>query len=68
MVLRWHIQRGVSAIPKTIVEKEVAQNSQVFDFKLTDGDMAEIEKMDLNYHYLRPRDWFGLPLWDGNLG
>lgn len=68
VVLRWHLQRGVSAIPKTINDKEMKENAALHDFSLTDADMHAIEALDQNYHYLRPRDWFGLPLWDGNLG
>jgi diketogulonate reductase-like aldo/keto reductase len=68
VVLRWHHQRGVCAIPKTIRESELKENLDIFDFELSAEDMAAITALDHNYHFLRPRDWFGLPLWDGNLG
>jgi len=68
VVLRWHAQRGVCAIPKTIRENELRENLGIFQFTLSEKDMAAITSLDTNFHYLRPRDWFGLPLWDGNLG
>ena len=68
VVLRWHFQRGVCAIPKTIRENELKENLDVYNFALTKEDMTAITALDSNYHYLRPRDWFGLPMWDGNLG
>ncbi|WP_091704850.1 aldo/keto reductase [Microbacterium sp. cf046] len=46
VVLRWLIQRGVVVIPKTVSPARMAQNLDVFDFTLTDADMAKIATLD----------------------
>ncbi|MET0828546.1 MAG: aldo/keto reductase [Microbacterium sp.] len=46
VVLRWLIQRGVVVIPKTVSPERMAQNLDVFDFALSDGDMARIATLD----------------------
>lgn len=48
VMLRWHIQRGVVVIPKSIHYERMVENFNVFDFKLSDEDMAEISKLDKN--------------------
>ena len=40
--LRWLTQRGIVAIPKSTHVERMAQNFNIFDFKLTDEDMAQI--------------------------
>ena len=46
IVLRWLIQRNVVAIPKSVRPERMAQNLDVFDFTLTDDEMARIAAMD----------------------
>lgn len=46
VMLRWHIQRGVVAIPKSTHIERMEENFNVFDFALTDEDMAVIESLD----------------------
>lgn len=48
VVLRWFVQRGVVTIPKSVNKDRIAQNFQVFDFQLTDEDMADIRSLDTN--------------------
>ena len=57
-------QRGVATMPFSLKENEMKENLDIWKFTLDEGDMAEIEKLDKGHHYLRPGDWFGLPLWD----
>ena len=45
-MLRWLIQRDVVVIPKTVSPERMAQNLDVFDFALTDDDMAAIAGLD----------------------
>lgn len=46
VALRWLIQRGVVAIPKSTHKERMAQNFNLFDFALTDDDMAQIATMN----------------------
>ncbi|WP_367566226.1 aldo/keto reductase [Lacrimispora sp.] len=46
VMLRWNIQRGVIVLPKSTHKERMEQNLDVFDFALTDEDMAEIAKLD----------------------
>ncbi len=46
VALRWLMQRGVVIIPKTTHVERMKQNLDIFDFALTDEDMAEIATLD----------------------
>ncbi|MBO2526298.1 MAG: 2,5-diketo-D-gluconic acid reductase [Bacteroidetes bacterium] len=46
VALRWLIQRGIVAIPKSTHKERMAQNFNLFDFALTDDDMAQIATMN----------------------
>ena len=46
VALRWLTQRGIVAIPKSTHKERMAQNIDIFDFTLTDDDMAHIGKMN----------------------
>ena len=46
VALRWLTQRGIVAIPKSTHKERMAQNFDLFDFSLTDADMAQIAKMN----------------------
>lgn len=48
IVLRWHINRGVIIIPKSTHEQRLAENIDIFDFKLTDEEMQKIAELDQN--------------------
>lgn len=47
--LRWNVQRGVVVIPKSVHKNRMEQNMDIWDFKLSDEDMAEIVKLDLGH-------------------
>ncbi len=49
VALRWNIQRGVSVIPKSTHKNRMQQNIDVWDFSLSDADMAEIAKLDTGH-------------------
>ncbi len=46
VMIRWHIQEGRSAIPKSTNPKRIAQNFDVFDFQLTDDELAKLDGLD----------------------
>lgn len=46
VILRWMIQRGVVVIPKSVRAERMAENIDVFDFALSDDDMARIAGLD----------------------
>jgi 2,5-diketo-D-gluconate reductase A len=46
VVLRWLLQRGVVAIPKTVKRERLAENMAVLDFALTDAEMQTIVALD----------------------
>lgn len=46
VILRWHIQRNTVVIPKSTRYERMVQNIDVFDFSLTDEDMAKIATLD----------------------
>lgn len=45
VVLRWHIQHGVVVIPKSAQRDRIAANADVFDFELTDDEMAALDDL-----------------------
>ena len=47
--LRWNIQRGVVIIPKSIHKDRMEENLDIWDFQLSDEDMAAISTLDLGH-------------------
>ena len=48
VILRWHIERGDIVFPKSVNPERIRQNIDVFDFELTDADMAAIHGLNRN--------------------
>ena len=46
VMLRWHIQRGVIVIPKSVHKERMIENLNVFDFRLDENDMSQISQLD----------------------
>jgi 2,5-diketo-D-gluconate reductase A len=46
VVLRWHVQRGDVVFPKSVTPERIQQNFDIFDFELSEGDMASITGLD----------------------
>ena len=49
VALRWNVQRGVVVIPKSVHKDRMEQNLDIWDFTLSDEDMAEIAAMDIGH-------------------
>lgn len=49
VALRWNVQRGVVVVPKSVHKDRMEQNMNIWDFNLSDEDMAEIAKLDLGH-------------------
>lgn len=46
IILRWELQRGIVVIPKSTHKERMIENLNVFDFTLSDGDMAAMASLD----------------------
>lgn len=46
VMLRWHVQQGRNAIPKSTNPGRIAENFDVFDFALTDDELARLDALD----------------------
>ncbi|MEV0037056.1 aldo/keto reductase [Streptomyces sp. NPDC050804] len=46
VVLRWHLEHGLSAIPKSVRPHRIAENFDVFGFSLTADEVAAIDAID----------------------
>ena len=60
VVLRWHIQRGDIIFPKSVTPSRIKENFEIFDFELSDGDVAEISALNKNQRNGADPDKFDL--------
>lgn len=58
VILRWHIQLGNVAIPKSVTPERIRQNIDIFDFELTDDDLSAIATLDNGHRYGPDPDTF----------
>ena len=49
VILRWHLQRGIPTIPKTVQTARMTENLDIFDFELTAQEMERIAGMDIGH-------------------
>ncbi|WP_445149796.1 aldo/keto reductase [Baekduia sp. Peel2402] len=59
VILRWHVQLGNVAIPKSATPSRIAENAQVFDFELSAGEMDAIAGLDRGERVGPDPDRFG---------
>jgi 2,5-diketo-D-gluconate reductase A len=59
VVLRWHLQLGLVAIPKSANPGRIAENIDVFDFELSEAELASISGLDRGEGGLTDSDVFG---------
>ncbi|MFC0141056.1 2,5-didehydrogluconate reductase DkgA [Erwinia mallotivora] len=53
IVIRWHLDSGIVVIPKSVTPSRIAENFQVFDFRLEKPEVSEIASLDKG-HRLGP--------------
>ena len=46
IILRWNLQKGVVTIPKSVKKERISMNADIFDFELTDGEVAHLDSLD----------------------
>jgi len=46
VLLRWCLQHGLPVIPKSTHRERIEENAQIFDFTLSEEDMAELDALD----------------------
>jgi diketogulonate reductase-like aldo/keto reductase len=46
VLLRWCVERDIPVIPKSTHRERIAENGQIFDFKLSDQDLAQLDELD----------------------
>mgnify|MGYP004510420589 FL=1 len=51
IILRWHVQEGNIVFPKSTNPQHLKDNIDIFDFELTDEEMAKIAKLDCGKRY-----------------
>ena len=59
VVLRWHVQLGLVAIPRSSNPGRIAENIDIFDFELTEQDMSKISALDRGESVATDSDVFG---------
>jgi len=60
--IRWGTQRGTCVNPKSVSQERLFENLNTFDFTLDETDMDQIASLNRNYRFLRPGEWWGVPL------
>ena len=46
IILRWHLQRGIVSLPKSVHKERIISNGDIFDFELSEEDMKLMMTMD----------------------
>jgi 2,5-diketo-D-gluconate reductase A len=59
VVLRWHVQSGLVAIPKSSHAERIRENMRIFDFELSEEEMAAIDELDEGEAAAADSDAFG---------
>jgi len=52
IVLRWHVQRGCTATPKSVSEHRIKENCDIFDFELSETDMEHMSSLNCGWRHL----------------
>ncbi|XP_078076423.1 aldo-keto reductase family 1 member C23-like protein [Mustelus asterias] len=61
IVLRYQVQRGVVVIPKSFNPERMKQNTEIFDFQLTDEEVKAIDGLNRNWRYIPMKQFVDHP-------
>ncbi len=61
VILRWHLQLGNVVIPKSVTPSRVRENFDLFDFELSEDDLAAIARLDVGHRTGPDPSTFGAP-------
>ena len=61
VILRWHLQLGNVVIPKSVTPERIQANLDLFDFELTEDDLAAIARLDAGHRTGPDPETFGAP-------
>jgi diketogulonate reductase-like aldo/keto reductase len=56
VLLRWCVERGIPVIPKSVHRERIVENAGIFDFQLSDEDMAALDALDRTGETERARE------------
>lgn len=51
IVLRWDLQHEVVTIPKSVRQARIVENAGIFDFELSEEDMAKLDSLNQNKRF-----------------
>ena len=54
VILRWNLQKGVSVIPGSSDPKHIKENTELYDFELTEEEMEQMNALDCDEKH----DWY----------
>lgn len=64
VLIRWAIQGGTVAIPKSTNPENIKNNFNVFDFELSEQEIEQLLKLDKRFRYTNPVSWWKIPYFD----
>lgn len=56
ILIKFHVQRGVSVIPKSVTPARIQQNIQILDFELSPEDLKTLENLKTAHRYCTMAD------------
>lgn len=48
LILRWHLQKGIAVIPKSVTPERIISNIDIFNFEIREEDMLKIDSLNTN--------------------
>ena len=61
VLIRWALQRDLVVIPKSTNTSRIAENIDVYDFKLSKQEMNKLNGLNRNHRFVDPFGWWGMP-------